>query len=196
MRLVAALTPYAYWRLRLDVLAWREWPAETVPDHERLPTAYAAAATAAWMRGDPDLGRELAAHGIEAAGGERATAAAAPLESYGDVALVTGDLPAALAAYRAGGDLAVPGTAARAVALANQALALAYGDDPDAWPTARRAVAEARASGNPTAVAMARYAEGEAAADRDPVAALAAGFAAAWAAGAARTVDETATDPW
>lgn len=56
MRLVAALTPYAYWRLRLDVLAWGEWlaqaiPAHSVPDQESLPTAYAAAATASWMRG-------------------------------------------------------------------------------------------------------------------------------------------------
>jgi predicted ATPase/DNA-binding SARP family transcriptional activator len=172
VRLVAALTPYAYWRLRLDVLGWGEWAAQTVPRHEGSATAYAAAATAAWMRGDPVLGRELATRGIEVAGGERATAAAGPLETRGDIALVTGDLAAALAAYRAGGELAAPATAARAIALANQALALAYGDDPDAWPTARRAVAEARASGNPTAVAMARYAEGEAAADSDPTAAL------------------------
>lgn len=172
VRLVAALTPYAYWRLRIDLLSWGDWVAENVTAHPRLPTALAAAAHAAWMRGHPDTGRELARRGIDVAGGDTAPAAIAPLEAYGDVGLMTGDLAAALWAYRALTRLTVPATAVHAMGLANEALALAYADDPAAWPTARQAVVQARASGNPSAIALTRYSEGEAAADQDPAAAL------------------------
>ena len=172
VRLVAALTPYAYWRVRLDVLAWGEWVAAHVPAHPRLPVAFAAAASGAWMAGRPDEGREYARRGIEVAGGEHEPAAVPALEAYGDTGLVTGDLAGALWAYRAEAALTGAGTAAHAIALGNEALALAYGDDPAAWSVARRAVGEARAGGNPTAIAMTRYAEGEAAAEEDPMAAL------------------------
>src|SRR3954452_6447197 len=126
------------------------------------------------MGGRPGIGREYARRGIEAAGGERSPAAAAALEAYGDTGLMTGDLAGARWAYAAEAAVAAPSPGHHAIALGNVALALAYGDDPDAWPVARQAVAAARASGGPTPIAMARYAEGEAAAEQDPAAALAA----------------------
>ena len=43
VRLAAAVTRYAYWRLRSDLLAWGTWAAASVPAHPRLAVAYAAA---------------------------------------------------------------------------------------------------------------------------------------------------------
>jgi predicted ATPase/DNA-binding SARP family transcriptional activator len=176
VRLAAALTRYAYWRLRRDLLARGSWAAAAVPAHPRLAVAYAAAATAAWWDGRLEEARDLARRGVELGGGPTAPAAAAPLEALGDVAMVTGDLAAALAAYRGVAALAGPGDpAGLAVATANQALTLAYaGDDQAARDAAEEAVAAARAAANPTAMAMARFAEGEAFADADPARASAA----------------------
>jgi predicted ATPase/DNA-binding SARP family transcriptional activator len=176
VRLAAALTRYGYWRLRPDLLAWGTWAAASVPAHPRLAVAHAAAAHAAWMDGRLDQARELARRGVAVAGGPTALAAAAPLEALGDAALLSGDLEAALEAYRGVAAHAAPGDlAGLAVARANQALVLSYGgEDQAACAAARQAVAAALASANPTATAMARFAEGEALADRDPAAAAAA----------------------
>jgi predicted ATPase/DNA-binding winged helix-turn-helix (wHTH) protein len=176
VRLAAALTRYGYWRLRPDLLAWGAWAAASVPAHPRLAVAHAAAAHAAWMDGRLARARELARRGVAVAGGPTALAAAAPLEALGDAALLSGDLEAALEAYRGVAAHAAPGDLAElAVATANQALVLSYGgEDQAACAAARQAVAAALASANPTATAMARFAEGEALADRDPAAASAA----------------------
>ena len=175
-RLAAAVTRYAYWRLHGDLLAWGTWVAATVPAHPRLAVAYAAAAAAAWSDGRLQEARDLARRGVEVGGGPATPAAAAPLEALGDVAMLTGDLAAALEAYRGVAALAAPGDpAGLAIATANLALTLAYaGDDQAARATAEAAVAAALASANPTAIAMARFAEGEAFADADPARAAAA----------------------
>jgi predicted ATPase/DNA-binding SARP family transcriptional activator len=176
VRLATALTRYGYWRVRPDLLAWGAWAAVTVPAHPRLAAAHAAAAHAAWIDGRLDQAHQLARQGLAVAGGPTASAAAAPLEALGDVALLSGDLKAALEAYRGVAALAAPGDlAGLAIATANQALVLSYaGDDQAACATANQAVAAALASANPTAIAMARFAEGEALADLDPAGALAA----------------------
>jgi len=176
VRLAAALTRYGYWRVRPDLLAWGAWAAMTVPAHPRLAVAHAAAAHAAWIGGRLDQARELARQGLRVAGGPTAPAAAAPLEAVGDAALLSGDLTAALEAYRGVAALAAPGDlAALAIAIANQALVLSYaGDDQAACATASQAVTAALAAANPTAIAMARFAQGEALADLDPIAAAAA----------------------
>ena len=176
VRLATALTRYGYWRVRPDLLAWGAWAAVTVPAHPRLAAAHAAAAHAAWISGRLDQARQLARQGLAVAGGPTAPAAAAPLEALGDVALLSGDLKAALDAYRGVAALAASGDlAGLAIATANQALVLAYaGDDQAACATANEAVTAALASANPTAIAMARFAEGEALADLDPTAATAA----------------------
>jgi predicted ATPase/DNA-binding SARP family transcriptional activator len=176
VRLAAAMTRFAYWRLHGDLLAWGTWVAATVPAHPRLAVAYAAAAANAWGDGRLQEARDLARRGVEVGGGPAAPAAAAPLESLGDVAMLAGDLSEALEAYRGVAALAAPGDpAGLAIATANQALTLAYaGDDQAARPAAEEALAAARASANPTAIAMARFAEGEAFADADPARAAAA----------------------
>jgi hypothetical protein len=175
VRLAAALTRYAYWRLRSDLLAWGTWVAAAVPAHPRLAVAYAAAAANAWADGRLQDARDLARRGVEVAGGSAAPAAAAPLEALGDVAMLTGDLAAALEAYRGVAAIATPDDPAElAIATANQALTLAYAGDNQAAAAAETAVATALASANPTALAMARFAQGEALADIDPVRASAA----------------------
>src|SRR5512132_1015151 len=176
VRLAAALTRFAYWRVRPDILAWGAWAAATVPAHPRLAVAHAAAAHAAWMDGRLDQARQLARQGLAVADDRTTPAAAAPLEALGDAALLRGDLAAALKAYRGVAALAAPGDlAALAIATANQALVLSYAsDDQAACAAARQAVTAALASANPTAMAMARFAEGEALADLDPAAASAA----------------------
>ena len=164
------MTRIAYWRLHGDLLAWGTWVAATVPAHPRLAVAYAAAAAGAWRDGRLQEARDLARRGVEVGGGPANPAAAAPLEALGDVAMLTGDLAAALEAYRGVAALAAPGDpAGLAIATANLALTLAYaGDDQAARPAAEAALAVAVASANPTAIAMARFAEGEAFADADP----------------------------
>jgi predicted ATPase len=176
VRLAAALTRYGYWGVRPDMLAWGAWAAAAVPAHPRLAAAHAAAAHAAWVDGRLDQARELARRGVAVAGGPAAPAAAAPLEALGDAALLSGDLEAALEAYRGVAALAAPGDlAGLAIATANQALVLSYGgDDQAACTIASQAVVAARASANPTAMAMARFAEGEALVNLDPAAAAAA----------------------
>jgi hypothetical protein len=84
--------------------------------------------------------------------------------------MLTGDLAAALDAYRQVAAIATPGDpAGLAIATANQALTLAYaGDDHAAGAAALEAVAAAVAAANPTALGMARFVEGEAFADVDP----------------------------
>jgi predicted ATPase len=176
VRLAAALTRYAYWRLRGDLLAWGSWAVAAVPAHPRLAVAYAAAAANAWGDGRLQEARDLARRGVEVGGGPTAPAAAAPLEALGDVAMLTGDLAAALEAYRGVAAMASPGDpAGLAIATANQALTLAYADDDQAaCAAAEQAVAAAVAAANPTALGMARFAEGEALADVDPARASAA----------------------
>jgi predicted ATPase/DNA-binding winged helix-turn-helix (wHTH) protein len=169
VRLAAALTRYGYWRLRPDILAWGAWPVASVAAHPRLAVAHAAAAHGSWMDGRLDQARELARRGLAIAGGPTTPAAAAPLEALGDTALLSGDLAAALEAYRGVAALAAPGDlAGLAIATANQALVLSYaGDDQTACVAAGEAVVAALASANPTAIAMARFAEGEVLADLD-----------------------------
>jgi predicted ATPase len=176
VRLAAALTRFAYWRVRSDILAWGTQAVAMVPAHPRLAVAHAAAAHAAWIDGRLDQARQLARRGVAVAGGPTAPAAAAPLEALGDAALLSGDPAAALEAYRGVAALAASGDlAGLAVAKANQALALSYGgNDQAACAAAREAVVAALASANPTAIAMARFAEGEALADLDPTSASAA----------------------
>jgi predicted ATPase/DNA-binding winged helix-turn-helix (wHTH) protein len=176
VRLAAALTRFAYWRLRSDLLAWGAWAVEAVPSHPRLSVTYAAAAHAAWIEGRLAEARSLARRGIAVAGGASNPAAAAALEASGDAALLSGDLTGALEAYRATATVAnITGDpAALAIARANEAIVLSYAGDPQAPATAAAAVAAALASNNPTAIAYALFAEGEALADDDPERAAAA----------------------
>ena len=114
VRLAAAITRYGYWRVQGDLLAWGSWVAANVPAHPRLAVAHAGAAAAAWLDGRLEEASDLARRGIEAAGGPASASAAAPLEALGDVAMLAGDLAAALEAYRAVATLAAAGRPGRA----------------------------------------------------------------------------------
>ncbi|GIH74988.1 SARP family transcriptional regulator [Planobispora longispora] len=174
VRIAAALVRYGYWRGRRDVLAWGEATAAAVSGHRRLMTAYGAAAFAAWGDGRLAEAAAFAREGValaEGTPGARRGDVAMALAALGDVALVSGDLVAALDAYRAM-EKAGGGPFASAVAVAGQALAHCYGGDEIAAPrAARRAVTLAAESGNPSIMAFARFAEGETLADLDPAAA-------------------------
>jgi predicted ATPase/DNA-binding SARP family transcriptional activator len=174
VRLAAALTRFAYWRLRSDLLAWGTWAVEAVPSHPRLSVAYAAAAHAAWIEGRLAEARSLARRGIAVAGGASNPAAAAALEASGDAALLSGDLTGALQAYRATVATSTGDPAALAIARANEAIVLSYAGDRQAPATATAAVAASLACNNPTAIAYSLFAEGEALADDDPERAAAA----------------------
>jgi predicted ATPase/DNA-binding SARP family transcriptional activator len=176
VRLAAALTRFAYWRLRSDLLVWGTWAVEAVPSHPRLSVMYAAAAHAAWIEGRLAEARSLAHRGIAMAGGSSNPAAAASLEASGDAAILSGDLTGALQAYRATATVAnsTGDPAALAIAIANEAIVLSYAGDRQAPATAAEAVTAALASNNPTAIAYSLFAEGEALADDDPERAAAA----------------------
>lgn len=173
VRLAAAIGRFAYWRLRQDLLAWGAWAATNVAAHPRLPDAIAAGAHGAWMSGHLTEARELAEHAIAAAGGPGSPAAVAALEALGDVALLAGDAPAALQAYRT----VVARTAERGDRTAhhlgrtNVVLMQIYsGEPPDGMA---EALSAAQAAGNPTARAYALFTQGELLADDDPPRALA-----------------------
>jgi hypothetical protein len=203
LRLVAALARWAYWRMHPDVLAWAETLVDAAPDHPLPPAAYAAAAAGIWLTGRLEQAQALARRAVETAGGLAALGAAAPLElglvcafctilksadvptqvpsqsdldnaPLGGEATPSGELLEAVSAYRELTAVTAPHTVGRATGLAAVAIALVDLNDPAAWPTAREAVAQALASGNPTALAYARLAEARTAAAEDPAAALAA----------------------
>jgi len=200
VRLVAGLARYAFWRMRLDVLGWGGSLIPLVEGHPGLPVAYASAAAEAWLGGRLAEGQDLASRGLTQAGGPVAFGAAVPLElalvavflaalgtAYDqapawplrdltptDAPMVEGVQLATAVTFRDLTALTAPHTAARAVGLASESFVLADAGHAGAWPTAREAVAHARASGNATALAMARFSEAQAAADQAPAAALAA----------------------
>ncbi|GIH90272.1 SARP family transcriptional regulator [Planobispora siamensis] len=201
VRLAAALARYGYWRGRGDVMAWGEATVTAVDGplnpagHPRLTAVYGVAAFTAWSEGRLGEAAAFARRSVAlvaaalspearlallgtagipdgAAGGpvQREDVAAA-VEALGDVALVSGDLDAALGTYRALEEIA-EGLAIRALGVANQALVHCYSGDPAAGlQDARRAVELALESRNPSMIAFARFAEGEVLADVDPAAA-------------------------
>jgi predicted ATPase/DNA-binding SARP family transcriptional activator len=172
VRLAAAIGRFAYWRLRQDLLAWGLWVATNVTADAQLADAIAAGAHAAWMAGHLAEARELAEQAVEAAGGAGSPAAVAALEARGDVALLAGNAPAALQAYRT----VVEHTAktgdqtARHLGETNVALMQIYSGAPADGMA--EVLSAAQGIGNPTARAYALFTEGEVIADEDPSRAL------------------------
>ncbi|MFT3969226.1 MAG: BTAD domain-containing putative transcriptional regulator [Micropruina sp.] len=171
--LVGCLHRWGDYRVRPDVLGWSAqllvrrrdcWP----------PGVYLAAATHAWMQGNPRDGLELADLAVRAA-----REVGSPLlegrghEAAGDLWLALGDLDAAAAAYRraeraatAAGHPSDPLMAADGVLLA-----LAWSGAPVAGQV-RRVLDALPAVTNPTARSLSLYCVGEAWASSDPAAAV------------------------
>ena len=168
--IVAGVWRWAYWRLRVDLLAWAEDAVRAAPvGHPHLPQVLVAAAAAAWFSGDQDRAEELADRSLALSGGVGAPDAADALDLHGDISVVGGEplrtarhCLAAASGHRAAGRLT-----SAAVSTLNAALALGYTGraDLDLLEAGLRA---AEATGNPTARAFGAYALAETIADDDP----------------------------
>jgi predicted ATPase/DNA-binding SARP family transcriptional activator len=171
-RLVAATWRWGHWRLRSDVLRWGA-DLLTLPAPEAPSAAYPAAAGCAWLEGDLDTALHVAdlaeQHGLEEA------SQALLDEVMGDVHLSRSDVDRCVESYARAHEVhaRLGDRLHESLALSNRALGLTYARRPAAV-AAEHALALARETGNPTAIAFARYAEGEVWADEDPRRAVAA----------------------
>jgi predicted ATPase len=166
VRIAGALAGYAFWHLRADLLSWS---TATLRDGgtraAATPAVMVGAAYGAWLEGDFGTAARIAGQAADAG-----HAAAADL--LGDIALIQGDFDGAVAQYRRAIAVLPAGSAPRAIAMANLALPLAYQQDPAALPAAEAGLAEARATGNPSAVAFALFALAESHGDGGPAVAI------------------------
>ncbi|GAB3824085.1 ATP-binding protein [Dactylosporangium cerinum] len=162
VRIAGAAAEFGFWRLRADLLTWSTLILREAGDQAAV---LVGAAYGAWLDGDFGTAARIAQGAVDAG-----HAGAADL--LGDIALIQGDLDGAEAHYRQAIAVLPIGTAARAVAMANLALPLAYRQDPAARPAAEAGLVEARATGNPSALAFALFALAEAHGDGDPTAAI------------------------
>jgi predicted ATPase/DNA-binding SARP family transcriptional activator len=168
-RLTGALLPWAYWRLRTDVLDWGAQLIEDGLEGPRLVEAHAAGAAARWVEGQLIQARALAAEGVRRAGDTGEPGAGPALTVLGDARLCLGDLDGASAAYaasRRAGEAGGRHVAALTDRLNEAVAAAVAGRVPDEPVDA--VVHAARALGNPSLVAFALYAEAEVVGDVDP----------------------------
>ncbi|MFW5933868.1 MAG: ATP-binding protein, partial [Actinomycetota bacterium] len=171
-RLVAALYRFDYWRPGSELHGWAV-DALTLEGIEQQPTApqvHAAAATAAWRRGDLDDARRLATLGTQLGSGPDDPARTVAFEALGDAANFAGALTDACTAYREEERLArlAEDPDSETLAVSSAALVLAYdGRTAVAIDEAGRALRLADRAG-PATQAFARYAYGECLAERDP----------------------------
>ncbi|MEX2619858.1 MAG: hypothetical protein WD250_06540 [Egibacteraceae bacterium] len=171
-RLVAALYRFDYWRPGGELLGWAEdaLQLEGMDDEPTAPQVYAAAATAAWRRGDLDRARRLADRGVDLSPGPDDPAMAVPFEALGDVANFQGRLAEAEAAFREQARLARLGgdPDGEALGLASGALVVAYAGCLAEGAGQADAAADVAARAGPAARAFARYAQGECRAETAP----------------------------
>jgi predicted ATPase/DNA-binding SARP family transcriptional activator len=175
-RIVAALQPWAYYRLRADVLGWAHdvlaMPGALPP--RLVPAVRAAASAHRWMLGQFDAARDHAVEGVRAAGGRDTPDAVRVQNSLGDLDLVLGDLDAAHRAYL-GATLAADRDGQRldaAISACGALLSRVFAGLPHEEDLARmRSLVSA--VDNPTTRAFCLYGEGEALAPVEPEEALA-----------------------
>ncbi|MGY1616037.1 BTAD domain-containing putative transcriptional regulator [Geodermatophilus sp. SYSU D00691] len=188
VRLAADLHDHAYWRQRLDLLAWGLVVAEWDDDLPRTGDALAAAASAAWAAGRLDQAETLARRGVAAAGAPDAPAAAAAVEKLADLAMFTGRTAESVTLYRRAGELwrRAGEPLIRLMCEIAVCQVLAYGGrDDEALARLAELRATTRASEVPTVLGWWHYVRGEALAAADPAGALAEYGAAITHAGAA-----------
>jgi predicted ATPase/DNA-binding SARP family transcriptional activator len=165
LRIVAALHLFAVWRSESEIHRWAERAtAAGAPQCAALPSAFAAAASGAWQRGD------LAAASRALSAGAGHGRSRRLYEGAGDLAILTGDLDEAAARYLEARDLAIEqADPAQAVwDEGSRALAYAYGQDERAFEAAERTMTIASGIGSPSALAYAHYVLAEAVIDIDP----------------------------
>jgi len=174
--LAGAIFDYAYFRQRIDLLAWSREVADVAAESPVGGGALAAAAAHAWATGridDATASLEAAGRG-PAAGDDMGWANAINVSA--DLAMFRGRTEVALAAYeevrqrRLAGGLDVPAL----VPLVSQAQALVYeGHTEEALRRLDGVLPQLAAHANPTALAFAYYVRGEARAGHDAGEALA-----------------------
>ncbi|MDP9022561.1 MAG: AAA family ATPase [Actinomycetota bacterium] len=176
-RLVAALYRFDYWRPGGELLGWAAdaLAMDGIDDHPAAPQVHAAAAAAAWIRGDLERAGRLAARGTELGVGPDDPACIFAFEALGDVANFTGRLDESETAFRevvrlariAGDpDSVVMGQASTAVVFSYAGRIAEAIEEADA---AARAAEDA----GPAAQAFARYIKGECRTETAPDEALA-----------------------
>nr|WP_246361153.1 BTAD domain-containing putative transcriptional regulator [Haloechinothrix aidingensis] len=171
-RLVAALYRYSYWRTVAELGVWAD-EALTMAGADKEPTApqmHAAAAAAAWMRGDLERAQRLATRGAGLGAGPDDPARTLAYEALGDAVFFEGRLPEAEAAF---GEVVRLSTLSgdpdgETLGRTSVAIVLAcMGRVPDAVREADAAGRAATRAG-PTAQAFARYTQGECRAETAP----------------------------
>lgn len=175
-RLVAAIFRFDYLRRGVELLAWADDILELdgAERDPRAPEVHAAAAVAAWRRGDLPAARRLAERGIKHGRSVDDPGVRLAYEALGDVCTFEGRLSDAREAFeeeirlaRLAGD-----PDAEALGLASVALVSSYGGDVEvALQRAGEASRAAVPAGEPTRTFV-RYAQGECLADRDPMRAI------------------------
>jgi predicted ATPase len=161
--IVPDLYPWAYFRVRADIMGWGRRLAESGHPGAVTPAVLAVASSYWWMAGDQDRAAEHADRAIELAGGPEAPAAYLALNAAGDTALAVGDLDKAweLAEQAMRHAMAAGDWNATVLAVSGLLLARTYDERAVADEIALLRAYESRVD-NPMIRAMALYAEAEA----------------------------------
>lgn len=175
-RIVASIPDWGYWRSRNELSRWAQWVWEsTTPSHPRWRAVCGSAARGAWRGGRFDDALQFGTAAVTATGAVVARCGH-PDDIVADVALYRGNAEAALAHYsRVVGEAHVGGDHDRTVwatfyvAVINTVLRR----PAEATEAAALALAGARKTGNPTALAFSLYANGLAVKHRAPAKAIA-----------------------
>jgi tetratricopeptide (TPR) repeat protein len=175
-RIVASIPDWGYWRSNNELSRWAQWVWEaTTPGDPRWRAVCGSAARGAWREGrfEDAVRFGSAATGIA---GIVISRSGHPDDAIADIALYRGDAPAALVHYTGvaaaaaeHGDLAREVWATYYVAVINAVLRR----PSEAIEAATKALAGARETGNPTALAFALYANALAVKHRSPAEAVA-----------------------
>jgi predicted ATPase/DNA-binding SARP family transcriptional activator len=171
-RLVALLYRFDYWRPGAELLGWADdaLALSGIDEEPTAPQVHAAAATAAWMRGEHERARRLAARATQLGAGPDDTARAYAFEAVGDTAFFEGRLADSEAAFREGARLGRrsgdPDTELNS--RAGVAMALAYMDRIEEAIDELDAAERAAPDAGPAVRAFARYARGECLAEVAP----------------------------
>ncbi|MEX1037736.1 MAG: BTAD domain-containing putative transcriptional regulator [Acidimicrobiia bacterium] len=175
-RVVGSIADWGYWRSRYELSRWAQWVWETTtPDDPRWRAVCGSAARGAWLGGRFDDAVRFGNAGADAAGPVVARSGH-PDDVVADVALYQGDAEAALEHYsRVASESSERGDITREVWATYYVAVISavLRRPPEAKTAAAKALAGARRTGNPTALAFSLYASGLAVKHRSPAEATA-----------------------
>lgn len=162
-RIVASLPDWGYWRSRYELSRWAQWVWEaTTTSNSRWRAVCGSAARGAWLGGRFDEAIRFGRAGADA-GGTVIARSGHPDDVLADIALYRGDAQAALTHYSRvvaeaseRGDINREVWATYYVAVINSVLRRPL----EAIEAAAKALAAARETDNPTALAFSLYAHG------------------------------------